>query len=333
MPDIDTSPAALRALAAKAGLTEPADRMAAPFWAAAARDALRALAAEKEAADRVTGCEAAAQVLAGWLGYAWDGLHDRDISNRYPDWVYDGIGGKKFQGGRPALQRIAQAMLATVTAKPDLTVGEVVAFDAASRDAHLEIVREKDAAIADLRARLEAAERERDEAHEAYEKLAEPSLNWMRLENGQLDMAVAGAVVQHIAAAMAGWFRESGAENYVEMSLNARDEPFERYVVTVQKVGRLSPHEARVAAEARAEEAEAERDALAGPLTYGPYSCVPKHAVECAYLLSLAEAEYQRDPSSNAAEVLELYARGDVSIEEAMDALAAPDQPENPAHD
>ena len=50
MSDIDTSPAALRALAAKAGLTEPADRMAAPFWAAAARDALRALAAEKEAA-------------------------------------------------------------------------------------------------------------------------------------------------------------------------------------------------------------------------------------------------------------------------------------------
>lgn len=46
---VDTSPAALRALAAKAGLTEPADRMAAPFWAAAARDALRALAAEKEA--------------------------------------------------------------------------------------------------------------------------------------------------------------------------------------------------------------------------------------------------------------------------------------------
>ena len=111
-----------------------------------------------------------------------------------------------------------------------------------------------------LRASLAAAEKERDEAHEAYEKLADPSLNWMRLENGQLDMAVAGAVVQHIAATMAGWFRESGAENYVEMSLNARDEPFERYVVTVQKVGRLSPHEARVAAVARAEKAEAERD-------------------------------------------------------------------------
>ena len=89
----------------------------------------------------------------------------------------------------------------------------------------------------------------------------------------------------------------------------------------------------RAALKARAEKVEAERDALTGPLTYGPYSCVPEHAVQCAYLLSLAEAEYQRDPSSNAAEVLELYARGDVSIEEAMDALAAPDQPEDPAHD
>lgn len=192
MSDIDTSPAALRALAAKAGLTEPADRMAAPFWAAAARDALRALAAEKEAAikphdsnragiaqalamarndirrafdrdeitaedyrrmndeldrnagivradpkppmsaaekeasDRVPGCEAPARVLAEWLGYAWDGLHDRDISNRYPDWVYDDIGGKNFQGGRPALRRVAQAMLAAATVKPDLTVGEEV---------------------------------------------------------------------------------------------------------------------------------------------------------------------------------------------------------------
>jgi len=88
--------------------------------------AIHALAAKKEASDRVPGCEAPARVLAEWLGYAWDGLHDRDISNRYPDWVYDDIGGKKFQGGRPALRRVAQAMLAAATVKPDLTVGEEV---------------------------------------------------------------------------------------------------------------------------------------------------------------------------------------------------------------
>ena len=76
-----------------------------------------------------------------------------------------------------------------------------------------------------------------------------------------------------------------------------------------------------------------EKEATAGPLVYRSFSCTPSHAVECAYLLSLAEAEYARDPSSSAAEIIELYARGDVSIEEAMDALAAPDQPEDPAHD
>ena len=62
-----------------------------------------------------------------------------------------------------------------------------------------------------------------------------------------------------------------------------------------------------------------------GPLTYRSFSCTPDHAVQCAYLLSLAEAEYARDPASNAAEIIELYARGDVSMDEAIDALQAPD--------
>jgi len=129
MPDIDTSPAALRALA-EALVTPKLGETATVHFKALSlvkvTEMLRALAAEKEAADRGPGCEAAARVLAEWFGYAWDGLHDRDISNRYPDWVYDGIGGKKFQGGRPALRRVAQAMLAAATVKPDLTVGEEV---------------------------------------------------------------------------------------------------------------------------------------------------------------------------------------------------------------
>lgn len=156
MPDIDTSPAALREWhlgAMNDGLfiidapPRPStddivhDREDGPTMILNVTDlpeakaqavvnahnaAIHALAAEKEASDRVPGCEAPARVLAEWLGYAWDGLHDRDISNRYPDWVYDDIGGKKFQGGRPALRRVAQAMLAAATVKPDLTVGEEV---------------------------------------------------------------------------------------------------------------------------------------------------------------------------------------------------------------
>lgn len=62
-------------------------------------------------------------------------------------------------------------------------------------------------------------------------------------------------------------------------------------------------------------------DTKASPLAFRDFFCTPDHAVECAYLLSLAEAEYARDPACNAAEVIELYARGDVSMSEAIDAL------------
>ena len=67
---------------------------------------------------------------------------------------------------------------------------------------------------------------------------------------------------------------------------------------------------------------------VGSPLVLGDFICTPQHAVECAYLFSLAEAEYARDPASNAAEILELYARGDASMAEAIDALKAPDQSE-----
>lgn len=74
-------------------------------------------------------------------------------------------------------------------------------------------------------------------------------------------------------------------------------------------------------------------EASGGLLVYGSFACTPEHAVECAYLLSLAEAEYAADPSSNAAEIIELYARGDVAMSEAIDALAPPDaEPGAPNH-
>lgn len=55
--------------------------------------------------------EAAAQVLAAWIGYSWDGLHDRDISAQCRDWAYSGSGDLGMQGGKPALRRVARAML------------------------------------------------------------------------------------------------------------------------------------------------------------------------------------------------------------------------------
>jgi hypothetical protein len=84
----------------------------------------------------------------------------------------------------------------------------------------------------------------------------------MRLENGEINMAVAGPMVERLALAMTGWFRESGAENYVEMNLNARDNSDDRYCVTVQKVWAKSPHQLRAEAEAARDDALARVERL-----------------------------------------------------------------------
>ncbi|QWY83684.1 hypothetical protein [Rhizobium phage RHph_X2_26] len=56
--------------------------------------------------------EAGAMILADWLGLAWDGLADRDISDMWPDWSFDGLGRKNMQGGQPALRKVAARVLA-----------------------------------------------------------------------------------------------------------------------------------------------------------------------------------------------------------------------------
>ena len=56
--------------------------------------------------------EEGAKILAKWLRYAWDGLQDRDISAEYPDWTHNSFGGYQLQGGKPALRKVASAILA-----------------------------------------------------------------------------------------------------------------------------------------------------------------------------------------------------------------------------
>jgi hypothetical protein len=62
---------------------------------------------------RVADVDAAARILATWIGYSWDGLSDRDISAEYPDWARNGIGDLHMQGGKPALRRVVTAILTT----------------------------------------------------------------------------------------------------------------------------------------------------------------------------------------------------------------------------
>jgi hypothetical protein len=89
----------------------------------------------------------------------------------------------------------------------------------------------------------------------------DPELKSMRLENGKFNMALGGEVVKRIATMMTVWFRESGAKNYVEITLHAKDEPFESYQFYVQKQGdgARTPHQLL-------QEVKDERDALRAKL-------------------------------------------------------------------
>jgi hypothetical protein len=60
--------------------------------------------------------EQASKLLSEWLGYAWDGLGDRDISADWPDWTY-GFNGRSLQGGKPAVRRIVERVLDAANAR------------------------------------------------------------------------------------------------------------------------------------------------------------------------------------------------------------------------
>jgi hypothetical protein len=66
--------------------------------------------------------DSAAQALATWLGYAWDGLSDRDISAEYPDWAFNGIGALHMQGGKPARAILKASDNALFSAWPRMAV-------------------------------------------------------------------------------------------------------------------------------------------------------------------------------------------------------------------
>jgi len=209
------------------------------------------------------------------------------------------------------------------TVKPDLTVGAIDRPDAIAlwkahggdtygpRVEHVRMPFSKfagfvDAMLAPLRASLAAAEKERDAALSALSARYDPSDGDWSQASAEVARSILLTLGQHQSPSM-----EPGSDS-------RRD-----------RVAKII-EEALAAAVARAEKAKAERDALAGPLTYGPYSCVPEHAVQCAYLLSLAEDD---DDEGDAMTVVSLYVAGDVSMDEAIAALAAPAKPEDPAHD
>lgn len=102
---------------------------------------------------------------------------------------------------------------------------------------------------------------ERDEALTEVREYLEPRLQSMKFDSGNFDMELTGKTVEGIAVAFVSYFKaENGGDrpgNYLELNVFDRDEPFQRYTVTVQKVGKLSPADKERAAQARATAAEA----------------------------------------------------------------------------
>lgn len=105
-------------------------------------------------------------------------------------------------------------------------------------------------AIALLAAEKRGEERER-------ERLSEPLVKSFQFEDGSFNIVLTGPAVEHMAAAFVGHFKAMGAENYFEMNLFDREEPYQRYTVTVQKVSGKSPADKVKDAEARIAELEA----------------------------------------------------------------------------
>lgn len=105
------------------------------------------------------------------------------------------------------------------------------------------------------RAYLAEVERLRDEnrkLHKSLDRLTDPEMKHLRLENGKIDMAVAGPMVEQLVVAVGGMFHEEGAKNYFEYSLHSKEG--DHYAVTIQKVsGGQTPHVLRMKAEEKAE--------------------------------------------------------------------------------
>lgn len=90
-----------------------------PLPRAAVREALPQSPATDVPTDPATAAPGqslrVARELARWIGYDWDGLKDYSIVDRgYPEWTTNS---RMYQGGRPDLLRLADALLS-----PDTTV-------------------------------------------------------------------------------------------------------------------------------------------------------------------------------------------------------------------
>lgn len=99
-------------------------------------EAAEAIMARPPAQGHRDNIDLAAQKLAGWIGYVWDGLRDGRIvewskGGFTNQWTHGGVGGTSFQGGKQDLRDIAAeiARLAAVPAEQDIDAATGTADD------------------------------------------------------------------------------------------------------------------------------------------------------------------------------------------------------------
>ncbi len=107
------------------------------------------------------------------------------------------------------------------------------------------------------RSRALSAERERDELSEkwAAQVAGDTTIERLVIESGRFELDMSGDGPRVLSAALIQLYRSGGGHNYLEMHM-MDTEKNEQFAVTVQRVGGVTPHQARVAAEAALAKAE-----------------------------------------------------------------------------
>lgn len=108
------------------------------------------------------------------------------------------------------------------------------------------------------REKLADVKAERDHYKKLADEGIEPRLQELHYGKEGFRAEVVGGAVEFLALAFVSHFKAGGAKNFVEMSIYDRDEPFQRYTLTVQKVGALSPADKLNQAQARIADLEAQ---------------------------------------------------------------------------
>lgn len=63
-----------------------------------------------------------AKLLARWIGYAWEGLQEGRIADRgYPQWAFNGLNHRQFQGGKQDLRDLAAEIVAVTVGETEQT--------------------------------------------------------------------------------------------------------------------------------------------------------------------------------------------------------------------